>query len=93
MHSGSGCGSGSGTGFRSGCNVKWNKKKSKKIERPTFCKTLLLLTLKRQYFVQFLLKAFAKYYLDQELKLFRSRNQNCNKQISFLWRFQEEKQY
>jgi hypothetical protein len=51
-------------------------------------KNKLLLTLKRQDFVQFFLcfwKTVAKYCLDPvpEPKLFQSRNRNCNKSLRF----------
>jgi hypothetical protein len=53
--SGSGSGSGSVSGFGSGSNIKCKKVTKYKNERPTFWEIMLLLTLKRQNFVQIIL--------------------------------------
>jgi hypothetical protein len=56
---------GSGTGFGSGYNIKWNKESQKtKNVRPAFWEIMLLLSLKKQDFVQIFV--VAKYCLDPE---------------------------
>ncbi len=77
MHSGPGSGAGFGSEFNIKCNTKVKKLKKLNNERSTFWKTMLLLTVKRQYFVHI----SAKYGLDPVPD--RDRDWERNKLLRF----------